>query len=63
MKDISEYSLDDLPMIKEQACKIAMATIHSTYEEIHDEEEVCMDTIHKVKKAIQVLDMIHGIHR
>ena len=59
MKDISEYTKDDLPMIKEQACKIAMATIHSVYEEIHDEEEVDCEEMHKVKKAVQVLEMIH----
>lgn len=59
MKDISEYNLDDLDMVKEQACKIAMASIHSTYEEIHDEDEVCIEDLHKVKKAIQILDLLH----
>lgn len=59
MKDISEYTKSDLDMVEEQACKIAMATIHSVYEDIHDEEEVSCEDIHKVKKAVQILDMLH----
>lgn len=59
MKDVSEYSNDDWEMICTQAKKIAMAVIHSTYEEIHDEEEVSCEDIHKVKKAVQVLEILH----
>lgn len=59
MKDVSEYTKDDLLMVKEQACKIAMATIHSVYEDIHDDEEVSCEDMHKVKKAMQVLEIAH----
>lgn len=58
MKDVSEYSNDDWEMVCTQAKKIAMAAIHSTYEEIHDDEEVDMEDVCKVKKAVEILDFL-----
>lgn len=57
MKSVNEYTIDDLPMIKEQAWKVAMATIHNIYEETHDEEHVCYEDICSVKKAIETIQI------
>ena len=57
MKDVEEYSNNDLSTCLEQAEKIAMCVIDSTYHQTKDEDEVCYEDIHKVKKAIQVLEL------
>lgn len=58
MKDISEYSEHDCDMVKEQACKMAMATIHKIYEEYHDETSLPYEELHKVKKAVQIICLL-----
>lgn len=57
MKDVEEYSHNDLSTCIEQAEKIAMCVIDSVYHQTKDEDEVCCEDIHKVKKAMQVLDI------
>lgn len=58
MKDISEYSEQDYDMVKEQAYKMAMATIHKIYEEYHDETSLPYEELHKVKKAVQIIYLL-----
>lgn len=58
MKDVEEYSNNDLSTCLEQAEKIAMCVIDSTYHQTKDEDEVCYENIHKVKKATQVLELV-----
>ena len=57
MKDVEEYSNNDLSTCLEQAEKIAMCVIGTAYHESKDEDEVCYEDIHKVKKAMQVLEL------
>ena len=60
MKDVEEYSTNDLSTCLEQAEKIAMCVIDSTYHQTKDEDEICCEDIHKVKKAMQVLEFVHN---
>lgn len=57
MKTVEEYMIDDITVIKEQACKIAMATIHHIYTDRKEDEHICYDDICSVKKAVEVLSM------
>ena len=57
MKDVEEYSSNDFSTCLEQAEKIAICAIDSTYHQTKDENEVCYEDIHKVKKAMQVLEL------
>ena len=36
-----------------------MGAIEYNYNHNKDDEEVCIDTIHSVKKAMQVLEIVH----
>ena len=57
MKDVEEYSNNDLPTCLEQAEKIAMCTIGATYHGLKDEDEICSVDMHKIKNAMQVLEL------
>jgi len=59
MKDVEEYNHNDLEGCIEHAEQIAMGAIESNYHHNKDDEEVCIDTIHSVKKAMQVLEITH----
>lgn len=58
-KDIEEFDAQDLSKCLEHAEQIAMGTIEDRYHEVKDEDVVCIDTIHAVKKAVEVLHMVH----
>lgn len=55
-KEVSEYMLSDWTMIKEQAIKIALATIHNSYDDIKDDEEVDCETVKKINYACHILE-------
>lgn len=57
MKDVEEYSHNDLMTCIEHAEKIAMGAIEDRYHDNKDNDVVCMDTVHTVKKAMQVLEL------
>lgn len=59
MKEISEYSNHDCELAKEYAKKMALATIHKIYKENQDDEKLSYDDLHSVKKALQILTMLH----
>ncbi len=59
MKDVEEYNHNDLEGCLNHAEQIAMGAIEYNYHHNKDDEEVCIETIHSVKKAMQVLEMVH----
>ena len=61
MKDVEEYNEKDLADCIEHAEKIAMGAIEDRYHDNKDNDVVCMDTVHTVKKAMQVLQMAQEI--
>ena len=61
MKDVEEYNHNDLEGCLEHAEQIAMGAIAYNYHNNKDAEEVCIDTIHSVNKAMHVLKIVHRI--
>lgn len=59
MKEVSEYNNHDCELAKEYAKKMALATIHKIYKETHNDEKLSYDDLHSVKKALQILTMLH----
>lgn len=57
MKTTDEFDLQsDIHTELDHACKVALATIHYTYKDTHDNHFVSEDEIIKIHKAIEVLD-------
>lgn len=56
MKDVEEYSYNDLSTCIEEAQKLAMNVIDNRYHEYKDEAHICLDDICAIKKAMQVLE-------
>lgn len=56
MKEVNEYSENDLMTVKTQARQIAMFTIHHVYEDLHEEEEIDCEDVKKVKEAVEILN-------
>lgn len=61
MRELRDYNEHDCEEIIHQAKLIAMMAIHSAYDDLMDEESVCLDTMAKVKKAIETLYYIEHI--
>lgn len=59
MKEVSEYNNHDCELAKEYAKKMALATIHKIYKENYNDEKLSYDDLHSVKKALQILTMLH----
>ena len=59
MKEISEYNNHDCELAKEYAKKMAIATIHKIYKENHHDEKLTYEDLHSVKKALQIIVMLH----
>lgn len=58
MKDVEEYSHNDLTTCLDEAEKIAMSAIDEIYHSNKDEDKVCYEDVHKVKKAVQILELV-----
>ena len=58
MKDVEEYSHSDLATCLDEAEKIAMSAIDEIYHNNKDEDKVCYEDVHKVKKATQILELV-----
>lgn len=59
MKNVEEYKHNDLKECLEHAEQLAMGTIEYNYHHNKNDDEVCIETIHSVKKAMQVLEIVH----
>lgn len=56
MKNTEDYKLEDWAEIKEQAIKIALASIHGVFHETKEEESPSCEDIKKIHYACEVLD-------
>ena len=56
MKTVHEFNKHDLENTIEQAEQIAMCSINSIYENVKERDEIDIDDLHCVKKAMQILN-------
>ena len=55
MKTVHEFNKHDLENTIEQAEQIAMCSINSIYDNVKERDEIDIDDLHCVKKAMQIL--------
>lgn len=60
-KAVDEYTGNDLNVAIDHAQKMAMATIECTYHNTKDEDCLTCDEMHKVKKALQAIEICHAL--
>ena len=56
MKTVHEFNKHDLENTIEQAEQIAMCSINSIYDNVKERDEIDIDDLHCVKKAMQILN-------
>lgn len=56
MKTVHEFNKHDLENTIQQAEQIAMCSINSIYDNVKEHEEIDIDDLHCVKKAVQILN-------
>lgn len=56
MKTVQEFNKHDLENTIQQAEQIAMCSINSIYDNVKDRDEIDIDDLHCVKKAMQILN-------
>ena len=56
MKTVQEFNKHDLENTIEQAEQIAMCSINSIYDNVKERDEIDIDDLHCVKKAMQILN-------
>ena len=56
MKTVQEFNKHDLENTIQQAEQIAMCSINSIYENVKERDEIDIDDLHCVKKAMQILN-------
>ena len=56
MKTVQEFNKHDLENTIQQAEQIAMCAINSIYDTVKEHDEIDIDDLHSVKKAMQILN-------
>ena len=56
MKTVQEFNKHDLENTIQQAEQIAMCSINSIYNNVKERDEIDIDDLHCVKKAMQILN-------
>lgn len=56
MKTVQEFNKHDLENTIQQAEQIAMCSINSIYDTVKERDEIDIDDLHCVKKAMQILN-------
>ena len=56
MKTVQEFNKHDVENTIQQAEQIAMCTINSIYDNVKERDEIDIDDLHCVKKAMQILN-------
>ena len=56
MKTVQEFNKHDLENAIQQAEQIAMCSINSIYDNVKEHDEIDIDDLHCVKKAMQILN-------
>lgn len=56
MKTVQEFNKHDLENTIQQAEQIAMCSINSIYDTVKEHDEIDIDDLHCVKKAMQILN-------
>lgn len=56
MKTVQEFNKHDLENTIQEAEQIAMCTINSIHDNVKERDEIDIDDLHCVKKAIQILN-------
>lgn len=56
MKTVQEFNKHDLENTIQQAEQIAMCSINSIYDNVKERDEIDIDDLHCVKKAMQILN-------
>lgn len=56
MKTVQEFNKHDLENTIQQAEQIAMCSINSIYDNVKEHDEIDIDDLHCVKKAMQILN-------
>ena len=56
MKTVHEFNKHDLENTIQQAEQIAMCSINSIYDNVKERDEIDIDDLHCVKKAMQILN-------
>lgn len=56
MKTVHEFNKHDLENTIQQAEQIAMCSINSIYDNLKEHDEIDIDDLHCVKKAMQILN-------
>ena len=56
MKTVHEFNKHDLENAIQQAEQIAMCSINSIYDNVKERDEIDIDDLHCVKKAMQILN-------
>lgn len=56
MKTVQEFNKHDLENTIQEAEQIAMCSINSIYDNVKEHEEIDIDDLHCVKKAMQILN-------
>ena len=60
-KAVDEYTDNDMNAAIDHAQKMAIATIECTYHNTKDEDCLTCDEMHKVKKALQAIEICHTL--
>ena len=56
MKTVHEFNKHDLENTIQQAEQIAMCSINSIYDTVKERDEIDIDDLHCIKKAMQILN-------
>ena len=56
MKTVHEFNKHDLENTIQEAEQIAMCSINSIYDNVKERDEIDIDDLHCVKKAMQILN-------
>lgn len=56
MKTVQEFNKHDVENTIQQAEQIAMCSINSIYDTVKERDEIDIDDLHCVKKAMQILN-------
>lgn len=56
MKTVQEFNKHDLENTIQQAEQIAMCSINSIYDNVKEHDEIDIDDLHCIKKAMQILN-------
>lgn len=63
MKTVQEFNKHDLENTIQQAEQIAMCSINSIYDNVKERDEIDIDDLHCVKKAMQILNCAKELNK